>query len=158
LGLSQSAVSRQIQAMERELKVPLFHSHARGLIFTEQGDILCRTARDVHQRLATTGLGWSRPANAPGTLKVTASVGLGATWMARRISEFLDLYPDVRVELILTSEDLDLAMREADFAIGLHRPHEADFIQRQLFTVHYHACASSRVHQALWRTTDSGRP
>jgi DNA-binding transcriptional LysR family regulator len=80
-----------------------------------------------------------RPA---GTLKVTASVGLGATWVARRIAEFLDLYPDVRVELILFNGDLDLAMREADVAIRLHRPHQADLIQRRLFTVHYHAYAS----------------
>jgi DNA-binding transcriptional LysR family regulator len=144
LGLSQSAVSRQIQAMERELKVPLFHRHARGLILTEQGDILYRTARDIHQRLATTRARLVETSERPtGTLKVTASVGLGATWVARRISEFLDLYPDVRVELILTSGDLDLAMREADVAIRLHRPHEADLIQRRLFTVHYHACASA---------------
>ncbi len=144
LGLSQSAVSRQIQAFERELKVPLFHRHARGLILTEQGDILYRTARDIHQRLATTRARLVETSERPsGTLKVTASVGLGATWVARRIAEFLDLYPDVQVQLILTSQDLDLAMREADVAIRLHRPHEADLIQRRLFTVHYHACAST---------------
>src|ERR687894_709152 len=109
LGLSQSAVSRQIQAMERELKVPLFHRHARGLILTEQGDILYRTARDIHQRLATTRARLVETSERPsGTLKVTASVGLGATWVARRISEFLDLYPEVRVNLILTSQEMDL--------------------------------------------------
>lgn len=143
LGLSQSAMSRQIQAFERELKVPLFHRHARGLILTEQGDILYRTARDVHQRLITTQARLVETSERPsGTLKVTASVGLGATWVARRMAEFLDLYPDVRVDLILTSQEMDLAMREADVAIRLHRPHQPDLIQRRLFTVHYHACAS----------------
>jgi DNA-binding transcriptional LysR family regulator len=143
LGLSQSAVSRQIMAFERELKVPLFHRHARGLILTEQGDIVYRTARDIQQRLATTRARLMETSERPaGTLKVTASVGLGATWVSRRIAEFLDLYPDVRIELILTSGDLDLAMREADVAIRLHWPHQADLIQRRLFTVHYHAYAS----------------
>jgi DNA-binding transcriptional LysR family regulator len=143
LSLSQSAVSRQIQALESELKVPLFHRHARGLILTEQGDILYRAAGDIHKRLATTRARLVETSERPsGPLKVTASVGLGATWVARRIPEFLDLYPEVQVELILTSEALDLAMREADVAIRLHWPDEADLIQRRLFTVHYHACAS----------------
>jgi DNA-binding transcriptional LysR family regulator len=47
LGLSQSAVSRQVGALEQELAVPLFHRHARGLILTEQGELLFRTVRDV---------------------------------------------------------------------------------------------------------------
>jgi len=46
LNLSQSAVSRQISGLEESLQVPLFHRHARGLILTEQGELLYRTARD----------------------------------------------------------------------------------------------------------------
>ncbi len=52
LGLSQSAVSRQIGALEESLAVTLFHRHARGLILTEQGELLYRTARDIFARLA----------------------------------------------------------------------------------------------------------
>ena len=51
LGLSQSAVSRQVSALEQELAVSLFHRHARGLILTEQGDLLFRTAHDVFMQL-----------------------------------------------------------------------------------------------------------
>jgi len=51
LGLSQSAVSRQVSALEQELKVPLFHRHARGLVLTEQGELLLRTAREVMAKL-----------------------------------------------------------------------------------------------------------
>ena len=50
LNLSQSAVSRQISALEGSLKVPLFHRHARGLVLTEQGDVLYRTARPGWRR------------------------------------------------------------------------------------------------------------
>src|SRR4051794_41849925 len=69
LGLSQSAVSRQISALERELKAPLFHRHARGLILTEQGDLLFRAARDIKMRFETTRArligGSKRPAGTP---------------------------------------------------------------------------------------------
>ena len=51
LGLSQSAVSRQVSALEQELSVSLFHRHARGLILTEQGELLYRTAHDVFMKL-----------------------------------------------------------------------------------------------------------
>ena len=143
LDLSQSAVSRQISALERELKAPLFHRHARGLILTEQGDLLFRAARDMRMRLETTRARLVETSERPsGDLKVTATVGLGSIWLAQRIGEFLDLYPDVRVELILTNEELDLAMREADVAIRLRRPAQPDLIQRRLFTVHFHAFAS----------------
>ena len=143
LGLSQSAVSRQISALERELKAPLFHRHARGLILTEQGDLLFRAARDMRMRLETTRARLVETSERPtGDLKVTATVGLGSIWLAQRIGEFLDLYPDVRVQLILTNEELDLAMREADVAIRLRRPAQPDLIQRRLFTVHFHVYAS----------------
>src|SRR4029450_7475923 len=144
LGLSQSAVSRQIGALERELKAPLFHRHARGLILTEQGDLLFRAARDMRMRLETTRARLVETSERPsGDLKVTATVGFGSIWLAQRVSEFLDLYPDVRIELILTNEELDLAMREADVAIRLRRPAQPDLIQRRLFTVHFHVYASA---------------
>src|SRR5215212_6782751 len=144
LGLSQSAVSRQISALERELKAPLFHRHARGLILTEQGDLLFRAARDIKMRLETTRARLTETSERPsGELKITTTVGLGSLWLAQRIAEFLDLHPEVRVSLILTNEELDLAMREADVGIRLRRPEQPDLIQRRLFTVHFHAYASS---------------
>jgi DNA-binding transcriptional LysR family regulator len=143
IGLSQSAVSRQISALERELKAPLFHRHARGLILTEQGDLLFRAARDMKLRLENTQARLVETSERPsGDLRVTTTVGLGTSWLAQRVSEFLDLYPEVRIELILTNEELDLAMREADIAIRMRRPAQPDLIQRRLFTVHYHAFAS----------------
>ena len=144
LGLSQSAVSRQISALERELKAPLFHRHARGLILTEQGDLLFRAARDMKMRLETTRGRLVETSERPsGELRVTATVGVGSMWLAQRIAEFLDLYPDIRVHLILTNEELDLAMREADVAMRLRRPAQPDLIQRRLFTVHFHVYASA---------------
>ncbi|MGA0597435.1 LysR family transcriptional regulator [Enterovirga sp. CN4-39] len=143
LGLSQSAVSRQVSALERELKAPLFHRHARGLILTEQGDLLFRAAKDMRLRLENTRARLEETSERPsGELKITTTVGLGSLWLTQRIAEFLDTYPDVRVSLILTNEELDLAMREADVALRLRRPAQPDLIQRRLFTVHFHVYAS----------------
>src|SRR5260221_7758817 len=90
LNLSQSAVSRQISALEQELKVPLFHHHARGLILTEQGEVLYRTAHQVFVKLEATRSELSDSRKKPnGELKVTTAVGLGSFWLASRIGEFL---------------------------------------------------------------------
>jgi DNA-binding transcriptional LysR family regulator len=143
LGLSQSAVSRQVSALENELGVSLFHRHARGLILTEQGELLYRTAHEVFMKLeaARTKLTDSRE-RPNGELKVSTSPGIGIHWLLPRLGEFLDLYPDIQITLITTDEELDLAMREADVAIRLRQPTQPDLIQRKLFAVHFHAYAS----------------
>jgi DNA-binding transcriptional LysR family regulator len=143
LGLSQSAVSRQVSALEHELNVPLFHRHARGLILTEQGDLLFRTAHEVLMKLEAARAKLTDSREKPnGELRITTTVGLGINWLTPRLGEFLDLYPDVRITLITTDEQLDLAMREADVAIWLRQPTQPDLIQRKLFSVHFHAYAS----------------
>ncbi|MCS6891545.1 MAG: LysR family transcriptional regulator [Rhodovarius sp.] len=135
LNLSQSAVSRQIQALEEALSVPLFHRHARGLILTEAGETLYRTVREVFAKLAMTEAllteGRERPA---GRLKITTTAGFGSIWLAPRLKRFLDLYPEVSVSVLLDDADLDLAMREADVAIRMHAPKQPDLIQRHLAT------------------------
>jgi DNA-binding transcriptional LysR family regulator len=143
LNLSQSAVSRQISALEQELKVPLFHRHARGLILTEQGEVLYRTAHEVFMKLEATRSQLSDSREKPnGELKVTTAVGFGSFWLASRIGEFLELYPEIRIHLLLSDEELDLSMRAADVAIRLRQPVQSDLVQRKLFTVHFHAYAS----------------
>lgn len=143
LGLSQSAVSRQVSALEGELKVPLFHRHARGLILTEQGELLYRTVHDVFMQLrhVRTRLTDSRE-KPDGELRVTTTLGLGTNWLTPRLTEFVELYPDIRIQLILNDSELDISMREADVAIRLRQPSQPDLIQRKLFTVHFHIYAS----------------
>lgn len=143
LNLSQSAISRQISALETDLGVPLFARHARGLIMTEQGETLYRTVHDVLLKLQTTVSSLTESTERPqGKLKVTTTVGLGTGWLTSRVHEFLELYPDVRLELNLLDEELDLATRKADCAIRLRIPSQADIIQRKLFTVHFHIYAA----------------
>jgi len=143
LHLSQSAVSRQVSALEDSLKTTLFHRHARGLLLTEQGELLYRTAHEVFAKLAMTEAMLSDTKEKPsGEIKVTATVGFGSNWLTPRIREFIDLYPDVTVNLILADRELDLGMREADIAIRLRAPVQPDLIQRKLTTVRHHLYAS----------------
>jgi DNA-binding transcriptional LysR family regulator len=143
LLLSQSAVSRQVSALEDDLHVTLFHRHARGLILTEQGEVLYRTAHEVFTKLAAAKTRLMDSKEKPsGDLRITTTVGLGSVWLTPRITDFLELYPDIKVSLILEDSELDLSMREADVAIRLRRPTQPDLIQRKLFTVHHHIYAS----------------
>jgi DNA-binding transcriptional LysR family regulator len=144
LNLSQSAVSRQIQALEEALQVPLFHRHARGLILTEPGETLNRTVREVFAKLAMTEALLTESRERPaGRLKITSTTGFGSTWLAPRLSRFLALYPDVSVTLLLDDSDLDLAMREADVAIRMHPPRQPDLIQRHLASFGWRVCGAA---------------
>jgi DNA-binding transcriptional LysR family regulator len=143
LGLSQSAVSRQVSALEQELAVSLFHRHARGLILTEQGDLLFRTAHDVFMQLQAARAKLTDSRERPsGELKITTTPGVGIHWLIPRLGEFTNLYPDIRVSLMVTDEELDLSMREADVAIRVRKPTQPDLIQRKLFSIGYHAYCS----------------
>ncbi|AQX18725.1 DNA-binding transcriptional regulator, LysR family [Bartonella sp. CDC_skunk] len=143
LHLSQSAISRQVSALEQDVRVPLFQRHARGLILTEQGEILYRTAHDILMKLENTRLQLSESREKPtGHLRVTSTFGMGTGWLAEHIPEFLNLYPDMQIQLLLDDEELDLTMRYADCAIRLRQPQQPDLIQRKLFTVHMHVYAS----------------
>jgi DNA-binding transcriptional LysR family regulator len=143
LNLSQSAVSRQISALEESLSVPLFHRHARGLILTEQGELLYSTAREVFAKLAMTeGLLTESKDRPKGPLKVTTSVAFGSIWLTPRIREFLELYPDIQVAMVVDDSELDLSMREADVAIRMSPPRQPDLVQRHLMTVRVHLYAA----------------
>jgi DNA-binding transcriptional LysR family regulator len=133
LNLSQSAVSRQISALEDSLGVSLFHRHARGLILTEQGDLLFKTVHDVFAKLNNVeDMLTETKDNPQGPLRVTTTVAFGSVWLTPRLKDFIRSHPKIEVSLRLDDRDLDLAMREADVAIRFHEPREPDLIQRHL--------------------------
>ncbi|MGJ8571344.1 MAG: LysR family transcriptional regulator [Hoeflea sp.] len=144
LHLSQSAISRQVSALEMDIGAKLFHRHARGLILSEQGEILYQTAHEVLMKLESVRNQLTETRERPsGKLRVTTTVGFGQGWLTEKVQEFQSLYPDVQVQLLLDNEELDVNMRQADCAIRLRQPQQPDLIQRRLFTVHMHIYASS---------------
>lgn len=143
LALSQSAVSRQVSALEEEIVTPLFQRHARGLTLTDEGELLYSAVSDVLTRLGQAEEALKNAQAAPrGSLKVTASHGLGTFWLLPRLNTFLRDYPELQIHLVLEDRELDLAQREADIALRMRAPVQADLIQRKLFTVHYHIYAA----------------
>jgi DNA-binding transcriptional LysR family regulator len=136
LGLSQSAVSRQISALEEDLNVSLFHRHARGLVMTEQGETLYQTVKEIFTSLAKVENALTESRERPkGPLRVTTTVDLGTLWLAPILREFVDLYPEIHCSLIVEDKLLDLGMREADIAIRLTTPRQPDLISRQLMVI-----------------------
>lgn len=143
LGVSQSALSRQMSALEQDLGVMLFHRHPRGILLTEQGELLYQTVLEVFDKVSSVCSHLTESKDVPtGELRVTSTVGLGSLWLTPLIPEFLDCYPNIFLTLILDDRELDLSMREADVAIRLRRPIQSYLVQRKLFTVHYHVYAS----------------
>ncbi len=136
LHLSQSAVSRQIRALEESLNTTLFHRHARGLILTEQGELLFDATSAMNKRLDTAS---ARIRDSEeevfGELRVTTTTGFGTIWLAPRLPKLYEKYPDLNIDLMLEERVLDLPMREADVAIRMKEPSQADLIRRRLMTV-----------------------
>ncbi|MEO0485088.1 MAG: LysR family transcriptional regulator [Pseudomonadota bacterium] len=136
LHLSQSAVSRQIRALEEALGATLFHRHARGLILTEQGELLFDATSSMNKRLdAAAARIRDSEEGVFGELRVTTTIGFGTLWLAPRLSEFYTQYPDMKIDLMLEERVLDLPMREADVAIRMKEPSQADLIRKRLMSI-----------------------
>ena len=143
LNLSQSSVSRQVSSLEQSLNVPLFHRHARGLKLTESGETLYSTARDVYAKVAIAESLVSEARDKPqGPLRITTAVAFGSIWLTERLKEFIDLYPDIQVTLIVSEDELDLSMGQADVAIRMAPPTQPDLIRRPLLGMRHRVFAS----------------
>ncbi|MEP2475014.1 MAG: LysR family transcriptional regulator [Paracoccaceae bacterium] len=136
LNLSQSAVSRQVRALEESLGATLFHRHARGLILTEQGELLFDATVAMNKRLdAAAARIRDSEEEVFGDLRVTTTTGFGTLWLAPRLPKLYEQYPDLSVDLMLEERVLDLPMREADVAIRMKEPSQADLIRKRLMSI-----------------------
>ena len=145
LNLSQSAISRQIQSLEHELKTTLFERHARGLSLTDNGETLFKTANEVISKIKDVESSLIDKKDKPsGKIVVTTVVGFGGIWLTPRIQEFMEKNPDIEVELIVTDQELDLSTREADVAIWMRQPKQLNYIQKKIIEINYHIYGSSK--------------
>ena len=143
LHLSQSAVSRQIRALEESLSVTLFHRHARGLILTEQGELLFDATTQMAKRLdAATARIRDSEDEVLGELRVTTTTGFGTLWLVPRLATLYKKYPALKIDLMLEERVLDLPMREADVAIRMKEPTQADLIRKRLMNIRMRLYAS----------------
>ena len=145
LNLSQSAISRQIQSLEQDLKVQLFERHARGLALTENGEYVYKTAHEVISKLKEVETSLGDQKNKPsGKLTITTVRSFGTHWLTPRIQEFMNLNPEIEIELIFDDKELDLSTRQADIGIFMRRPKQLNYIQRKLVDINYHIYGSTR--------------
>ena len=145
LNLSQSAISRQIQSLEEDLKVKLFERHARGLALTENGEYVFKTAHEVISKLKDVETSLSDQKNKPtGKLTITTVRSFGTHWLTPRIQEFMQLNPNIEVELIFDDKELDLSTRQADIGIFMRRPKQLNYIQRKLVDINYYIYGSTK--------------
>ncbi len=145
LNLSQSAISRQIQSLEDDLKVKLFERHARGLTLTENGEYVYKTAHEVISKLKEVETSLGDQKNKPsGKITITTVRSFGTHWLTPRIQEFMKLNPEIEVELIFDDKELDLSTRQADIGIFMRRPKKLNYIQRKLIDINYHIYGSNK--------------
>ena len=149
LNLSQSAVSRQISTLEESIGVSLFHRHARGLILTEEGELLQTAAAEIFGKLAMIEGQLADARKLPeGPLRITVAEFIGSTWLAPKLEQLRREHPDVKLTMLLDDRIFNLSMREADAAIRLYKPEQPDLIQKQLTSIHFHICASKEYLKA----------
>ena len=136
LKISQSAVSRQITALEDSLDTPLFHRHARGLTLTEQGRILYNTAHEMAHKVALAQASVIDSRKKPqGKLRVSTPISLGSNWLTSVLPEFIEAYPEIDVQLILEDEEHDLSTFDVDCALRPWPSTQGDVIERKLGTI-----------------------
>ena len=124
LFITQSAVSRQIKALEDDLGLALFERRPRALALTDEGEAFYRTVADTLDRFqdATERLrasGRTRP------LAVTTSIGFASLWLIPRLQRFTRAHPTIDVRLAATNDNLNLERSLIDVAIRLCRPENA---------------------------------
>lgn len=131
LFLSQSAISRQVQALEAQLGAPLFRRSTRQLALTPQGEILYRAAREAFAGLAEAIERIAAPRR-PG-LTVSTSIGFAALWLVPRLSLFQEEHPEIDVRLSAENRAVDLAVDDVDLAIRYCAPGDAPGGSAKLF-------------------------
>ncbi len=144
LNISQSALSRQIQDLEFDLKTTLFIRHQKGVRMTEQGEILFNTVSQINSSISDFEKKLlDRKIKPAGKLTVSTTVGFGSTWLTPRINKFVDQYPEINVNLIMSDEEIDLSSRVADVAVRVKKPTQANLIFKKFVNFHNHIYGSS---------------
>ncbi|MGI9463742.1 MAG: LysR family transcriptional regulator [Aestuariivirgaceae bacterium] len=144
LKLTQSAVSRQIKALEEDIGSPLFIRSSGGLVLTEAGEHFLDTVSKIWENLQ---LGLARLEELrdlpSGPLHLTTTVGFGSAWLTSRIASFHKQYPDMEITLLLIDNlELDLLKREAECAIRFQKPSEPNLVHLYSDDFSYHIYGS----------------
>jgi DNA-binding transcriptional LysR family regulator len=135
LGLPKSSVSRRVTELEEELGVQLLHRTTRKLALTEAGRSYYEQAeRALTELQAAAESATGMDTEARGIVRVTAPIDIGVMGLADIVAEFLALYPDIHVELSLSSKVIDLVEEGFDIGIRAGRSRDASLVVRRVGT------------------------
>ena len=133
LRLPKTTVSRKVQELEARLGAQLLHRTTRKLGLTEAGNIYYEHCQRIARDLDEAESAVSQLQGGPrGWLRFTAPYSAGVIWIAPLLAEFRQRNPDVRVEMILTNEKLDLIDKEIDIALRIGPLEDSSLVARRL--------------------------
>ncbi len=148
LGLTPAAVSRNVAALEANLKLRLFHRSTRSLTLTEAGERFLIAMRDhlegLQGAIAEISNEQAEPA---GVLKVSLPPGLGTGYILPMLPDFMKRYPLVRPEWMFENRQVDLIGEGYDAAIGGGFELASGVVARPLAPAHLVAVASPAYMQ-----------
>ena len=138
-----SSISRSIAQVEADLGLRLFQRTTRRLTLTEAGALYLARAEAVIDELDEARDAAMAIQSGPrGTLRLTASVAFGETCLSPLVPAFRAKYPELRLELIFTDQNVDLVSEQIDLAVRLAPAIEGDLVCTKLFETRYRVCAS----------------
>jgi len=133
LGLPKSSVSRRVTELEEELGVQLLHRTTRKLALTEAGRSYFEQAeRALTELQAAAESATGMDTEARGIVRLTAPVDIGVMGLADLVSEFVREYPEIHVELSLSSKVVDLVAEGFDIAVRAGKSRDASLVSRRL--------------------------
>jgi DNA-binding transcriptional LysR family regulator len=134
LGVNQTTIARRIAALEAALSVRLFDRHREGYRLSEAGAAIFTQAERIAVEAETfERLVAQRKRDLSGVIRVTTPEEFAEVVLTPWLAEFIDLYPDIKIEVIATERRLDLARGEADIAIrATKQPREPGSVVRKL--------------------------
>lgn len=143
LGISKSAVSKQVAQLERSLKARLLNRTTRRLSLTEVGAAFYEHCARMLAEAEAAELAVSRLYAEPrGVLRVTSPAAFGHLHIAPAIPDLIARYPDVAVQIVMSDRTVDLAEEGFDVAIRMTRDKAPNIVARTLAPVRWAVCAT----------------
>lgn len=143
LGLPKSTVSRKITQLEERLGVRLIQRTTRSLSLTDTGSAYNEQCSRILSDIEDANLAVTEMQSTPrGTLRITAAVVFGSTVLPDLIAEYMELHPQINIELILSDQVLDLVQEGIDVAFRIGDLEDSSLIGRNLGHAKAIICAS----------------
>ncbi len=143
LDYSVAAVSKRLTNLEKDLGVKLLRRSPRALTLTDEGEKLLSGANLILAQVEQLRSEVSGPTFAPkGRLRINGTFGFGRRFLAPLVNEYINRFPEVEIQLILTDTPLDLAAHAIDVCIWLDPLPDARLIARKLAACRRILCAS----------------